>query len=407
MSKEALKLTSQVFREVFNDKKIDFKESSDINKYLGSVKDELPSGDVYNEFFTEFLNKIVRQKVLDTITSKTPIVDKFGIDTNIFGDIEEFSTHGIPAVNQYVEESDLLEVKKGVNFVEYIKTQQKYKIKESVSKSIINGAFLSEQGSNSLFQLIVKHMGDAKSKQRYEDLRTNLTDGISIEVMLEEDEIIQTDSRTGFKNYNGVVKGIERIQKEMEFWSIDYNEIGSENALPQKDQVVVMNINTYKRIKNFTSATLLKGDVLKNILILNEGVEDDEFILIDKNRFVISNRIVDSNSFYDGSNMVYQLNLHNWLRYGHVRFLNGVKITQYVEPEPPEGGTGEVKVKFLTKPEIKYGTFKSASEEILNPSLSKKLIAKINEANKKVVEKHTKTMKFTKQKDGKILKEWV
>ncbi len=282
-----------------------------------------------NEFINTMVNKIVTQRVYDPLKFKNPF-DIFQTDSPTFGETIELDASVLPTVEVYSEESTLGQISKPKVKVEYIYTRDKIKVTVSRSEQQIRAAFTKEGGLASLLALFTKQLFDARNLFLYDAVKEDLNK-INIEHTLTSAGLTDSDAKE-------VYQEVINLAYDMELPSTEYNESGLMATL--NSPILVLNTATAASfdVNVFASlfgASSIAEDKFFSKVIRIKDTENTDLVgyVLDADKYLWSNRILEVRDFYDGSNMVSTFWLHNWIIRGLNPHVNGVKLIKATEVE--------------------------------------------------------------------------
>lgn len=294
------------------------KDGTDLSKYAA-----IPMT-VMNEFISTMVNKVFEQRVYDPLKFVNPF-DVFETSSPTFGAIIELDATVVPQTEDYSEASTLTEVKKPEVKVNYIYTRDKIKVHVTYSEEQIRGAFVKEGGLAELLSQFTKKLFDARNLFLYDAIKTDLK-SISIEHQL-------SSAGTTDATAKGVYQEIVNLIYDMKLPSDEYNENGLKATLNRP--ILVLNtatsasfdVNVAMSLFNYFQSDVTTEKLFDNIIRIKDS-DDNKLVgyVLDGEKYLWSNRILEIRSFYDGSNLMSHYWLHNWIIRGLNPNVDGVKL---------------------------------------------------------------------------------
>ena len=280
---------------------------------------------VTNEFLTELVNKIVVQRNYVILGGWENPYNIFYKPMEMLGDTEELLTVDVIAGANYSETSSLLTVAKPDVYNAYIYTEDKKVWKVSISQPIIRGAFVTEGGLSALIANIIGML--RKSKELY--VYDTLTEDFATDFTIEEE--IQPVAQGNATQAQLAYEQIVALALKMSLPSTNYNLQGLRTTTPVGSAILMLNAN-YKASFDisvfaslFNSAVVGEQKVFSRVVVadLAEGVLG---YVLDPEAYIIVDRIMQTESFFDASNLITTFFLHNWIKRGKNPFVNAVKL---------------------------------------------------------------------------------
>lgn len=280
---------------------------------------------VMNEFITTMVNKVVSQRIYDPLKFSNPF-DIFETTSPTFGSTIELDAVVVPGTKDYSEKSTLTEVNKPTVKVNYIYTRDKKVVTISYSEEQIRAAFVNEGGLADLLSQITKKLFDSRNLFLYDAIKKDL-DAISITKDLTSKGTTEADAKQ-------VYQEIVNLVYDMQLPSKEYNENQLDATLNRP--ILVLNtatsasfdVNVSMSLFNYFQSSVTTEKMFSKIIrIKDEDHPNTVGYILDGDKYLWSNRILEMRSFYDGSNLISNFWLHNWIIRGLNPNVEGVKLT--------------------------------------------------------------------------------
>lgn len=289
-----------------------------------------------NEFLGSITNLIVSTRVLHTLSdSVRPIVKSFLKEASPFGDQDRFLSADILPDGDYAESSTLLTVAKPTTNEETISLTDKKKWKVSLTRYLLQGAFVDEYALSSFYNLLISLLTKTKNVFLYNK---------SISALMNWTPTIATQTIT-VSVANGATDEVKAKAIYIALKDVYINMLAPNklyNDIEFTEDTTMEDLNFYV---NSTFENLL--EVSTNAYAYNLG-ELKKWI--GERKFLIPSKKVDApnattvgwifhsdkyqirpffdvaTSFFDADNLVQHQYVHSWFKSGYVKALTGVKI---------------------------------------------------------------------------------
>jgi hypothetical protein len=307
------------------------KLSVDLNTFSETLQPEIA-----NEFLSVLANKIVVQRVYDTLDGWANPYEVFRRELSMMGDAEELLSVGEVDADEYSTTSSLLDTSTPDVKVAFIYTTHRKVWTTSVSMDLLRGAFVQEFGLASLVSLIIKKLRDSKELFLYDTIVEELKEGIVKEVLLPEIDGVG-DTENARKGYETIVE----LAHKFAIPTSIYNESGLRAITPVGQGILILNAS-YKASFDvnvlaslFNSAKIGQDNYFKQVLVVDLGAEEEQVLgfLLDEDKYIYKDRINTTTTFFDPSNLITTTRLFNFLKTGINPHMNGVKLVSALTPE--------------------------------------------------------------------------
>jgi hypothetical protein len=298
--------------------------SVDLKTFSESLQPEIA-----NEFLSVLANKIVSQRVYDTLAGWNNPYEVFRRESSPFGDAEELLSVAEIDADEYSTTSDITDHFVPDVKVSFIYTTHKKVWKTSVSMELLKGAFVSDYGLADLVSLIIKKLRDSKELFLYDTITEELKTGIEKEVEITEITGLG-ESEASRKAYEQIIS----LAMNFSMPTKNYNESDIRSATPLGEAILILNasykasfdVNVMASLLN--SAKIGDSSYFKKVLVVDLGVEEDNIMgfMLDVDKYIYKDRILTTTTYFDASNLISTTRLFNFVKTGINPHTNGVAL---------------------------------------------------------------------------------
>jgi hypothetical protein len=306
---------------------VNYAEHADGNYTMAELSQfETAPSTVYNEFLGVLVNKIVVQRNYTILGGWENPYSIFYKPTSALGDTEELLAVDLLDGEDYSETSSLLSVQKPDVFNHYIYTEEKKVWKVSIAQPIIRAAFTTEGGLSALIASIIGMLRKSKELFIYDTMTEEFDEAFEITHEIEDiDDVGETEAAR--KAYEQIIA----LTNKLSLPSDDFNAQGLRTTTPKGAAVLMINpdykasfdINVFASLFN---ANVVGENKIFARVVMADMADDVLGYVLDPDAFLIMDRILQTESFFDGSNLITHFYLHNWVKFGMNPFVNAVKL---------------------------------------------------------------------------------
>lgn len=289
-----------------------------------------------NQFLGSITNLIVNTRVLYTLSDNVrPIVKSFLKEASPFGDQDRFMSADILADGDYAEASTLLTVKKPTTHEETISLTDQKKWKVSLTRYLLQGAFVDEYALSSFYNLLVSMLTKTKNVFLYnksinalmnwtptlatQTISVNVANGATDEAKAKAIYLALKDVYLNMlapnKKYNDIAFTEDATLDDLNF----YVNAEFENILEVGLNAFAFNISELKKWLG-ERKYLIPSDYMA------AGQETTIGWIWHVDKYQIRPFFDVATSFFDADNLVQHQYIHSWFKSGYVKALTGVKI---------------------------------------------------------------------------------
>lgn len=289
--------------------------------------------EIANEFLAVLANKIVTQRVYDTLAGWVNPYEVFRRESSPFGDAEEQLSVGEVDDDEYSTTSDITthfvpDVK-----VNFIYTTHKKVWKTSVSLDLLRGAFVSDYGLADLVSLIIKKLRDSKELFLYDTITEELIEAVD-EAHLKMYEIEEIEDIGEAEASRKAYEQLIGLALKFSMPTDDFNESELRSVTPLGQAVLVLNasykasfdVNVLASLLN--SAKIGESQYFQKVFVVELPEEEDNILgfMLDPDKYVYKDRILTTTTFFDKSNLISTTRLFNFVKTGINPHVNGVAL---------------------------------------------------------------------------------
>lgn len=289
-----------------------------------------------NEFLGSLTNLIVNTRVLQTISDNVrPIVKSFLKEASPFGDQDRFLSADILDDGDYSENSSLLTVEKPTTYEETISLTDKKRWKVSLTRYLLQGAFVDEYSLSSFYNLLVSLLTKTKNVWLYNKAIgaiMNWTPTLATQTITVNVNATDTDDEKAKKIYLAL--------KDVYLNMLAPNKIYNDIAFTEDTTIDDLNFYVNAKFENllevsanayaYNLSELKKWLGDRKYLIpsnqVNEANENTIGWIWHTDKYQIRPFFDVATSFFDADNLVQHQYVHSWFKSGYVKALTGVKI---------------------------------------------------------------------------------
>ena len=289
-----------------------------------------------NQFLGAVTNLIVSTRVLHTLSdSVRPIVKSFLKEASPFGDQDRFLSADILEDGDYAETSTLLTVKKPTVNEETIAITDQKKWKVSLTRYLLQGAFVDEYALSSFYNLLISLLTKTKNVFLYEKSITALmawTPTLSTQTI----EVNVANGATDETKAKAIYKALKNVYLNMLAPNKLYNDIAFTEDATIEDLNFYVNADFENLLEVSTNAFAYNLGELKKwlgerkFLIPSAKVTAPNATTVGwifhTDKYQIRPFFDVATSFFDADNLVQHQYVHSWFKSGYVKALTGVKI---------------------------------------------------------------------------------
>lgn len=281
-----------------------------------------------NEFLNNLVNLVVTTRVFGTLEGWDSGLGQFFRTGIQYGDIEEWFAVNIINAEDYdlTQPSKLLEIKKADIDTSFISTTDRKLWRVTVSIQLMRSAFLNENG---LEDLIAKIIGQLQMSRDYYIYTNALTDFETIEQTAEITPITSVgDSANAKAGYEEILT----LANQLALPSTSYNPKQIMSVTNRGNAILVLRPEYKSAYDVNVNASLLNSDKInlsnyfKDILVMGITEEDTIGYILDRDKYIIVNRINETTSFWNPYTLTTTYFYHNWLKRAVNPLVNGVKL---------------------------------------------------------------------------------
>jgi len=289
-----------------------------------------------NQFLGSITNLIVNTRVLTTISDNVrPVVQSFLKEASPFGDQDRFLSADILPDGDYAEASTLLTIAKPTTNEETISLTDKKKWKVSLTRYLLQGAFVDEYSLSSFYNLLISLLTKTKNVWLYNKavgalmnwVPTLATQTITVEVAAAD-----TDDERAKKIYLAL--------KDVYLNMLAPNKIYNDIAFTEDATIEDLNFYVNAQFENllevganayaYNLSELKKWLGEKKYLIPSKQIDAGNASTIGwiwhVDKYQIRPFFDVATSFFDADNLVQHQYIHSWFKSGYVKALTGVKV---------------------------------------------------------------------------------
>lgn len=292
-----------------------------------SLAEKLTAAEM-NEFATQLINLVATQRVFGTIEGWRNDFSIFYRPSIRFGDIEQLLAVDVVNAEDYDGENPqkLLENVKPPIDVAYISTTDRKLWRVSISLQIMRGAFLNEYGLEDLVSKIIGTLEKSKNFYVYENALKDFT-------KITKTTNVQAISGVG--DATNARKAYEQILKQVFDFAIPsrkYNEKGVLSTTNIGESVLILNTSYRASFDVNVFASLFNSGEIKDnkyfYRVLTANFEEPNTIgyIMDRDAYLVVNRIEEVTNFYNPYTMTTTYFYHNWLKRALNPLVNAVKL---------------------------------------------------------------------------------
>lgn len=289
-----------------------------------------------NEFLGSLTNLIVNTRILHTLSDNVrPIVKCFLKEASPFGDQDRFLSADILDDGNYSENSTLLTVEKPTTYEETISLTDKKKWKVSLTRYLLQGAFLDEYSLSSFYNLLVSLLTKTKNVWLYNK---------AISAIMNWTPTLPTQTITVTVNANDTddekAKKIYLALKDVYLNMLAPNKVY--NDIEFTEDTTIDDLNFFVNAKYENLLEVSANAYAYNLSELKKWLGERKYLIpsnyvnaantntigwiwhVDK--YQIRPFFDVATSFFDADNLVQHQYVHSWFKSGYVKALTGVKI---------------------------------------------------------------------------------
>jgi hypothetical protein len=280
---------------------------------------------VTNEFLSVLINKIVVQRNYVVLGGWENPYNIFYKAMEPMGDTEELMTVDVIAAANYSGTSSLLTVAPPTVYNSYIYTVDKKVWKVSISQPILAGAFTTEGGLSALVANIIGMLRKSKELYVYDQLTADFATAFTIT------EAIGTVTPGNAAQAQLAYEKIIALAQRMSLPATGFNAQGVRTNTALGSAILVLNAGYKASFDISVFASLFNADVVgeqkkfARVLVVDLPAGVLGYVM-DPEAYIIVDRIMQTESFFDASNLVTTFFLHNWIKRGKNPFVNAVKL---------------------------------------------------------------------------------
>lgn len=280
---------------------------------------------ITNEFLSVLVNKIVVQRNYVVLGGWENPYNIFYKAMEPLGDTEELMTVDVIAAGNYSGTSSLLTPAAPTVYNSYIYTEDKKVWKVSISQPILAGAFTTEGGLSALVANIIGMLRKSKELYVYDELTTDFATDFTIT------ESIGTVAPGNAAQAQLAYEKIIALAHKMSLPSTSYNLQGVRTTTALGSGILLLNAGYKASFDISVFASLFNSDIVgeqkkfSRVLVVDLPAGVLGYVL-DPEAYIIVDRIMQTESFFDASNLITTFFLHNWIKRGKNPFVNAVKL---------------------------------------------------------------------------------
>lgn len=289
-----------------------------------------------NEFLGSLTNLIVNTRILHTLSDNVrPIVKCFLKEASPFGDQDRFLSADILDDGDYSENSTLLTVEKPTTYEETISLTDKKKWKVSLTRYLLQGAFLDEYSLSSFYNLLVSLLTKTKNVWLYNKAISalmNWTPTLPTQTITVTVNANDTDDEKAKKIYLALkdvylnMLAPNKLYNDIEF--TEDTTIDDLNFFVNAKFENLLEVSANAYAYNLSELKKWLGD--RKYLVpsnyVNEANENTIGWIWHVDKYQIRPFFDVATSFFDADNLVQHQYVHSWFKSGYVKALTGVKI---------------------------------------------------------------------------------
>jgi len=289
-----------------------------------------------NQFLGAITNLIVNTRVLTTLSdSVRPIVKSFLKEASPFGDQDRFLSADILEDGDYAETSTLLTIKKPTTNEETISLTDKKKWKISLTRYLLQGAFVDDYALSSFYNLLISMLTKTKNVFLYNKAvgaLMNWTPTLATQTITVSVAADATDEDKA----KAIYLALKTVYLNMLAPNKIYNDIEYTEDCTIEDLNFYVNANFENLLEVGLNAFAFNLSELKKWLgerkylipanNIAEGQENTIGWIWHMDKYQIRPFFDVATSFFDADNLVQHQYVHSWFKSGYVKALTGVKI---------------------------------------------------------------------------------
>lgn len=289
-----------------------------------------------NEFLGSLTNLIVNTRILHTLSDNVrPIVKCFLKEASPFGDQDRFLSADILDDGDYSENSTLLTVEKPTTYEETISLTDRKKWKVSLTRYLLQGAFLDEYSLSSFYNLLVSLLTKTKNVWLYNKAISalmNWTPALPTQTITVTVNANDTDDEKAKKIYLALkdvylnMLAPNKIYNDIEF--TEDTTIDDLNFFVNAKYENLLEVSANAYAYNLSELKKWLGE--KKYLVpsnyVNEANKNTIGWIWHVDKYQIRPFFDVATSFFDADNLVQHQYVHSWFKSGYVKALTGVKI---------------------------------------------------------------------------------
>ena len=289
-----------------------------------------------NQFLGSITNLIVSTRVLHTLSDNVrPIVQSFLKEASPFGDQDRFLSADILEDGDYALASTLLTVKKPTTSEETISLTDQKKWKVSLTRYLLQGAFVDEFALSSFYNLLVSMLTKTKNVFLYTKAIAALMDWIPT-VATQTITVNVANGATDEAKAKAIYMALKDVYLNMQAPNNLYNDIEFTEDCTMEDLNFYVNASFENLLEVATNAFAYNLGELKKwigerkFLVPSRQIDEDNVTTVGwiwhVDKYQIRPFFDVATSFFDADNLVQHQYIHSWFKSGYVKALSGVKI---------------------------------------------------------------------------------
>lgn len=289
-----------------------------------------------NQFLGSITNLIVNTRVLSTISDNVrPVVKSFLKEASPFGDQDRFLSADILPDGDYQENSTLLTIAKPTTSEETISLTDKKKWKVSLTRYLLQGAFVDEYSLSSFYNLLISLLTKTKNVWLYNKAvgaLMNWAPTLATQTITVTVSAADGDDEKAKKIYLAL--------KDVYLNMLAPNKIYNDIAFTEDATIEDLNFYVNSKFENLLEVSA--NAYAYNLSELKKWLGDKKYLIpsnqvnaanvntigwiwhVDK--YQIRPFFDVATSFFDADNLVQHQYVHSWFKSGYVKALTGVKI---------------------------------------------------------------------------------
>ena len=289
-----------------------------------------------NEFLGTITNLIVNTRVLNTLSdSVRPIVKSMLKEASPYGDQDRFLSADILDDGDYAEESTLLTVAKPTTNEETISLTDQKKWKVSLTRYLLQGAFVDEYALSSFYNLLISLLTKTKNVFLYNKVIGALMDWkptLATQTITVSVAAADSDEERA--------KAIYLALKDVYINMLAPNTIYNDIAFTEDTTIEDLNFYVNSKYENmlevaanayaYNLSELKKWLGERKHIVPSKYMDEDNETTIGwiwhSDKYQIRPFFDVATSFFDADNLVQHQYIHSWFKSGYVKALTGVKI---------------------------------------------------------------------------------